>query len=278
MTTIQPSCGDAADTSTATLDDANCIVLRLDGKGRVTSLNPFGLAFFGYEFTEIVGRHVVGTIVPEKDRTGSDLGAMIDDLLLRPAEYTHQINENRRKNGDRVWVVWSNRAFFDAEGKVTRILCVGNDITDRKAFESVLEASRLRLTETIRRKNRRLQEANARLKVEVEARRKAQQDLEESRDRYRLLSRVQTEGVVFHEEGIAIEANDAFVDLTGCPRERLIGKDVVPLFTAPQDVDRVRRVILASDVHGYEITGCNAGGHAFPAELRTRSGELGGRP
>ncbi len=278
MTTRQPLHSDATYQSSGSLDDANCIVLRLDGKGRVISLNPFGLSFFGYAPSEIVGQHAVGTIVPHKDRTGSDLGAMIEDLLRRPDAYTHQINENRRKSGERVWVVWSNRAFYDAAGTITQILCVGNDITDRKVFETVLEESRLQLTTTIAEQNERLQSANTRLQEEVKARTRAQQELEESRDRYRLLSQAPTEGVLFHENGIAIEVNDTFADLVECPRDQLIGKDIVALFVSPEDVEQVRQNIAVNDVRGYEITGRTASGRTFPAELRTRPGEIGGRP
>jgi PAS domain-containing protein len=71
-------------TDAISLADACCIVLRLDGEGRVIFLNPFGLNFFGYRGAEIIGRHAVGTIIPEKDHSGKDLAAMIDDLLCRP--------------------------------------------------------------------------------------------------------------------------------------------------------------------------------------------------
>jgi PAS domain-containing protein len=103
-------------------------------------------------------------------------------------------------------VVWSNRAFRDETGKVAEILCVGNDITDRKTFETVLEEARVQLTATIQEQNTRLQEANVQLRKEVEERKKAQQALEESRDRYRLFSKASTEGILFHDNGIAIEA------------------------------------------------------------------------
>ena len=77
------------------LSDANCIVMRLDGEGRVVFLNAFGLDFFGYQDAEILGRHAVGTIVPEKDHSGNDLAAMIDDWLRHSDDYaTYGIVKN----------------------------------------------------------------------------------------------------------------------------------------------------------------------------------------
>jgi two-component system, cell cycle sensor histidine kinase and response regulator CckA len=258
------------DKGSIALTDASCIVLLMDGEGRVMFLNPFGLDFFGYHDHEIIGQPAIGTIIPEKDHTGNDLGAMINDLLCRPEDYSHQINENRRKNGDRVWVVWSNRAFRDESGKVTHILCVGNDITDRKAFETVLEEARVQLTAKI-------QEQNTQLKKEVAERKKVQEALAESLDRYRLFSEISIEGILFHDNGIAIEVNDAFADLTECPREQLIGMDVIDRFVSPEDMHQVRQNINSNVEGVYEIKIRSATGRLFPAELRTRPGELAGR-
>ncbi|BBO66234.1 hypothetical protein DSCA_01640 [Desulfosarcina alkanivorans] len=271
MTSDKTASNTLPDAESISLANASSIVLRLDSEGRVIFLNPFGLNFFGYRASELIGRHAVGTIIPETDHTGNDLAAMIDDLLCRPDNYSHQINENRRKNGDRVWVVWSNRAFRDETGKVAHILCVGNDITDRKAFEAVLEKARLELTAKV-------QEQNNRLRKEVEERKKAQHALAESLDRYRLFSEVSTEGILFHDKGIAIEVNDAFADLIECPREQLIGKDVIGRFVSPEDMERVRQNIHSNDDAIYEIKIRSATGRLFPAELRACPGELAGRP
>jgi PAS domain S-box-containing protein len=182
--------------------------------------------------------------------------------------YSHQINENRRKNGERVWVVWSNRAYRDKCGKVTDILCVGNDITDRKAFEAVLEAARVQLTTKI-------QKQNTRLKKEVAERKKAQEALAETLDRYRLFSEISTEGILFHDNGIAIEVNDAFADLTECPRDQLIGMNVIDHFVSPGDRKRVRQNIDSNADGVLEINIRASSGRLFPAELRARSRTTG---
>jgi signal transduction histidine kinase len=43
------------------------------------------------------------------------------------------------KNGDRVWIAWTNQAIHDENGDVVEILSVGNDITERKKAEAELE-------------------------------------------------------------------------------------------------------------------------------------------
>jgi hypothetical protein len=81
----------------------------------------------------------MGTIIPQKDSIpGMIWQAMINNSPLhRPEDYSHQINENRRKNGDRV-SGWSGPTALFAMSRVRLhdILCVGNDITDRKTFRN----------------------------------------------------------------------------------------------------------------------------------------------
>lgn len=247
MTTDNSLGSEMQDTTSGALDDANSIVLRLDGNGRIVSLNPFGMESFGYKESQIVGRHPVGTIIPKKDHTGGNRLAMFSDLLRRPDAYTHQVNENCRRNGDRVWVIWSNRAFRDASGIILQILCLGDDITDRKTIETVLEEAKVQLNATVQEQNTRLQEAISQLKEEVEARKKTQRELADSRDRYLLLHQASTEGILFHNKGIAIEVNDAFTQKVECLRDRLIGMNVFDHFVAPEDRRRVELKVTAGE-------------------------------
>ena len=80
----------------------------------------------------VIGKNVVGTIVSQKTRSGHDLSMMADDLGFNAEGYAVNVSENIRRNGDRVWIAWINRAIRDEKGHIVEILCIGNDITDRK--------------------------------------------------------------------------------------------------------------------------------------------------
>lgn len=129
---------------------ANSVILTLDPAGKVTFMNDYGVEFFGYERDEILGRSAVGTIVPEKDRYGSDLSAMIGSLIQEPERFTVNENENIKKNGDRVWIAWTNRAVRDEDGHVREIICIGNDITAHKEAERKLEEATRQLKERVK--------------------------------------------------------------------------------------------------------------------------------
>ncbi len=117
------------------VENANSIILRRDPKGLITFFNKFAQKLFGYTEDEILGKNVVGTIVPETDTSGRDLKAMIEDIGRNPERYTTNENENMRRNGERVWVAWTNKGIINKDGHITEILCIGNDITERKQAE-----------------------------------------------------------------------------------------------------------------------------------------------
>jgi PAS domain S-box-containing protein len=120
---------------------ANSIILRMDTSGRVTFLNEFAQKFFGYSAQEIIGKNAIGTIVPTSDSTGRDLRKLIEDIVRCPERYVTNINENMRSNGERVWIAWTNRPIMNEMGDVTGLLCVGNNITERKLAEENLKAA-----------------------------------------------------------------------------------------------------------------------------------------
>jgi PAS domain S-box-containing protein len=114
---------------------ANSIILRWSRDGRITFMNEFGQRFFGYSETEILGKHVIGTIVPKKESTGRDLRLLIEEITKDPKKFERNINENIRRNGERAWIDWANKVVLDEHGKIKEILSIGSDITDRKEAE-----------------------------------------------------------------------------------------------------------------------------------------------
>jgi len=120
------------------VQNANSIILRMDSQGNITFFNEFAQQFFGYTEDEILGRNVVGSIVPKIDSELRNLAAMIRDIGLNPEKHTNNENENMRKDGERVLVSWTNKAIYDKDGNIVEILCVGNDITERKLLERQL--------------------------------------------------------------------------------------------------------------------------------------------
>ena len=127
----------------ALVEDARSIILRHDASGRITFFNEYAETFFGFTKDEVLGRPATETIVPPRDSSGRYLEAMVADLAVHPERYA--TNENVTKNGDRVWIHWSNRPVFDADGSVREFLSVGTDITDRRRAEEEVRRNRATL-------------------------------------------------------------------------------------------------------------------------------------
>jgi PAS domain S-box-containing protein len=119
------------------VENANSAIIGWRCDGSIEYFNEFALKLFGYTVDEVVGRHA-SILLPGKETTGSDLTGLVWDIVEYPDQYVNHINENIRRNGERIWMSWTNRPVFDEKGKVQGILAIGNDITQQKMAESAL--------------------------------------------------------------------------------------------------------------------------------------------
>jgi two-component system sensor histidine kinase KdpD len=120
------------------VENAASVILRVDNNGNITFFNEFAERFFGYRQEEVLGRNVVGTIVPPTDSSGHDLSAVVREVFRDPDRFQTNENENITKDGRNVWVHWTNRRILNDSGEAVGVLCVGSDITDRKAAQEAL--------------------------------------------------------------------------------------------------------------------------------------------
>jgi PAS domain S-box-containing protein len=87
---------------------------------------------FGYSATEALGHHAAELLVPEKVRP------LVDQVwqdLIHQKGGTHSINDNFTKTGRVITCEWHNTGLVNAEGKISGVLSVIQDITERKQAE-----------------------------------------------------------------------------------------------------------------------------------------------
>lgn len=120
------------------VENANSIILRWSQDGLITYFNEFAQKFFGFTEEEIIGKHVMDTIVPKSESTGRDLRPLMEDICANPKSHESNINENITKNGDRVWVAWTNKVLTDDDGNIIGALSIGADITKQYQLEEEL--------------------------------------------------------------------------------------------------------------------------------------------
>jgi PAS domain S-box-containing protein len=114
------------------VERAPSIVFKMNPKGEITFFNEFAQKFFGFPEKEILGKNLIGTIVPKTEPSGRDLQTILEDVVRHPERHVTNTNENISRSGKRVWVSWVNLPVIDKNGNLAEILCIGNPISKGK--------------------------------------------------------------------------------------------------------------------------------------------------
>jgi len=144
---------------------------------------------------------------------------------------------NRKKNGELFWESASISPIKTADGKITHFVAIKEDITERRRIE---------------------------------------QALRESEERFRQLMSASMEGISISENGRLCYVNDQILKMSGFQRDELIGKDIVLLY-APHS-----RALVAEDIGNdqeghFEVELLRKDGSSFFAELQVKMICIGNR-
>jgi PAS domain S-box-containing protein len=110
------------------VETASTIIIRMDRLGTITFFNAFAESLFGFKRPDIIGRNIVGTIF-------RDPAAAMESIRTAPEPQARFDSENVRSDGKRLWVSWIVQPVYGETNELTEFLCVGADITERKALE-----------------------------------------------------------------------------------------------------------------------------------------------
>jgi PAS domain S-box-containing protein len=137
-----------------------------------------------------------------------------------------------------------------------------DDTSDREWSSSVLEA---------------LRAAAATLGAAI-YRKRADQTLRESEERFRHLSEAAFEGVLISDQGVMIEANPAIGRIFGYELDELRGKNLIDLVVAAESRDVILEHVRSGSEERYEVTGTRKDGTVIIAEVTGRATSYHGRP
>ena len=112
---------------------------------------------------------------------------------------------------------------------------------------------------------------------DITERKKADEAVRESEDRFRRFTEATVEGLVFHEQGKIVDTNPAAVAMFGFSDvAALIGRNLLE-FIVPESHALVLKQMQLESVLPYEIQGIRSDGTTFPVETSTRAYKIGDR-
>jgi diguanylate cyclase (GGDEF)-like protein/PAS domain S-box-containing protein len=100
--------------------------------------------------------------------------------------------------------------------------------------------------------------------------RQAQTLAQDSMSRMVKFMEVADEGILFHQEGLVLDANPLICKLLGCTLEELQGQQILN-FVVPAHANEVRRILQAGVETNYESTIVNRAGQQIPVEFIVRN-------
>ncbi|MCK5537552.1 MAG: PAS domain S-box protein, partial [Bacteroidales bacterium] len=123
------------------IKNARSAIVKLNKNGFITFFNEYASELFGYSEQEVLGKHVIGVIVPGFDSDKQDLKKMVEMFVSSTGEHYDKTNENENitKSGKLIWMSWANKAVVDNDGNILEIISTGIDISERKIAENALK-------------------------------------------------------------------------------------------------------------------------------------------
>lgn len=191
--------------------------------------NAFADTILGLAKEKIIGR----SLYDLSDRVPASLANIYNsqDLKLMEASGT-QFYESKVKcaDGNTKDFIFHKATLSDSSGKISGIVGAMLDITQRKKIEN---------------------------------------DLKESEERFRCLQEASFEAIAIHKGGIVIDANQRLSEMTGYSHDELVGMNGLQLF-APDFRDQVQNLIRQDSDSAYQAEAANKDGTLFHVEVCAR--------
>ena len=121
--------------------NAKSLSLSLGKDGKIIQISDSLLNTLGYTKKQLVGKNIYDTLMdlPKPNKFVKIETNLINRLFSNPKLYREHETEFKKKNGEKIWISWTNNVLFNKSGKAQEVHSVGFDITERKKMEQQLQ-------------------------------------------------------------------------------------------------------------------------------------------
>jgi PAS domain S-box-containing protein len=112
---------------------------------------------------------------------------------------------------------------------------------------------------------------------DVTERRRAEEAVRESEERFRSLTEAAVDGVLIHDKGLIVDANPSFCRMFGYELQEILGRNALDVMVAPESRDGVMEHIRTRSESVYEAQGITRDGRRLYLEISARPAVYRGR-
>jgi diguanylate cyclase (GGDEF)-like protein/PAS domain S-box-containing protein len=212
-----------------TLQSIGDAVIATDTLGRVTRMNPAAERLCGWTLADALGHPLAEVFCIVNAGTREPMSDPVQ-LVMAHGEVVGLANHTvlLAKDGHEYQIADSAAPIRNAAGATVGVVLVFSDVTQKYA---------------------------------------AQEEIEESHERYRALSEAAFEAIFISEKGVCLEQNSRAEQIFGYTLTQAIGR-MGTEWIAPTDRDLVMKHMMAGYEQPYEVTGLRKDGSTFPAIIR----------
>ncbi|MFX1450783.1 MAG: PAS domain S-box protein [Promethearchaeota archaeon] len=217
-------------------ENANDLIAVINEEFKQEYLNNLFYKILGYTRDEIL-KLSNKLVHPE------DLQKLLDNSrkILETGEAAYEIRI-KHKDGHYIYLEVNGRSFKDSDGRL-KILTISRDITEKKAAEMELMEYRQHLEQMIEDRTRELVIANKQLQLEVDERKKVENELKRSEEKFKSIADLSQDIIVrANLDGKITFANPAAAEFFQKPAEQLIGIHFTE-YTYPEDLEKTANAL-----------------------------------
>jgi len=118
------------------VENQSDLIVKMDTEGRFLFVSPSYCEFFGKRREELIGKMFM-PLVHEEDQEAT---AKAMEKLHQPPHTCYVEQRALSKNGWK-WLAWADKAVVENDGRISAVIGVGRDITERRKAEEALKKS-----------------------------------------------------------------------------------------------------------------------------------------